>query len=245
MVSLFLCCAASAFGATAPFDALFDRALRRHVHEGLVDYAGMKTDTDFVAASTALAALDPDTLATGSERLAFWINAYNALVIRGVVDNYPIASVTEVGLLGRWSFFKVTEFVVGGKGHTLDQIEHGIIRPVFQDPRAHFALVCGSLGCPVLRAEVWHADRLDAELDEAARAFMNDPSRVRIETDRGVLRLSRIFKWYRDDFEKAAGSIESFLRRYRTGAEVPGGLRLEYMEYSWSLNDWKGTPAKD
>ena len=153
-------CRAAAIGAddqqsapaTASFEVPLDRSLQRHVHEGLVDYQGISTDADFSAAIKALAELDPDKLATRSERLAFWINTYNALVIRGVIDNQPIESVQEIGLAGGWSFFSNTRFVVGGKPRTLDGIEHGIIRPRFEDPRAHFALECGALGCPALRA---------------------------------------------------------------------------------------------
>lgn len=205
----------------------------------------MNKDVDFDVAVKALAVLDPDRLETRSERLALWINAYNALVIRQVLDHYPIGSVSEVGLAGRWSFFKFAEFIVGGKPYTLDHIEHEIIRPVFAEPRVHFALVCGSMGCPFLRNGIWHADRLDHELDDAARAFINDPSRVRIDSERGVLRLSRIFEWYKSDFEKAAGSVESFLMRYRTDDAIRPDLHVEYMEYSWSLNDWKGSVSRD
>ena len=230
--------------ATASFDIPYDRALKRHVRDGLVDYAGMKSDADLMDAINALATLKIEAVVTSSERLAFWINAYNALVIRQVVSHYPIESVKEVGLPGSWSFFKSTEFVIGGTAWTLDRIEHQMIRPVFKDPRAHFALVCGSLGCPRLRAGAWRADRLDADLDEAARVFINDPARVEFRRDRGVLRLSRIFEWYADDFAQAAGSTESFIARYRAGDAIPRGLSIEYIEYSWALNDAAAKPGR-
>lgn len=245
--SLLLCAALSVAatgppaGSAAAFEAPLDLALKRHVHDGLVDYRALKTDVDFAAAVSALARVDAATLATTSERLAFWINAYNALVIRQVLDNFPIGSVTEVGLAGRWSFFKNAQFTVSGKPHTLDGIEHGIIRPVFAEARVHFALVCGAVGCPALRAGVWSAGPLESQLDEATRSFINDPSKVRPEPERGVLRLSPIFDWYADDFRKSAGSVVAFLNRYRTGPAIPAGLKIEYMEYSWSLNEWKGS----
>jgi len=220
---------------------LLDAALGRHVDDGLVDYAGLKDDSGFRRQIALLAAADPDALAPGDERLAAWINTYNALVLEGVVDRYPIRSITEVGPAGKWTFFRGLEFTVGGRRITLDHIEHSIIRPTFQDPRVHFALVCASIGCPKLSPRVFRASTLQADLDAAARRFINDPRKVSLDRSAAVLRLSEIFKWYEQDFVKASGSVPAFIARYLEGG-LPPGVKLEYLEYSWALNDRPGPP---
>ncbi len=221
---------------------LLDKVLGRHVKEGLVDYPSLKQDHDFSAYLADLSRIDPSVLVSREEQLAFWINAYNSLVLKGVVDHYPIKSVADVGLLGKWSFFKGLKFDVGGRAHTLDQIEHGIIRPDFHDPRTHFALVCASGGCPKLRSEAFHPKLLDAELERATGDFINDPGKVRLDRERGVLHVSSIFKWYEEDFVKAYGSVPAFLGKYFK-QDLPAGAHLEYLDYSWALNDLTNPPA--
>ena len=220
---------------------LLDTVLSRHVKDGLVDYPALAQDQDFTAYLAALARIDPDLLSPREEQLAFWINAYNSSVLKGVVDHYPIKSVADVGLLGKWSFFKGLKFDVGGRSRTLDQIEHGIIRPDFHDPRTHFALVCASGGCPKLRSAAFHAEHLDAELERAAVDFVNDSAKVRLDRERGVLYVSSIFKWYEADFTKASGSVRAFIGKYLE-QDLPAGARLEYLDYSWALNDLTHPP---
>ena len=228
-------------GATVSHDR-FDKVLGRHVKGGLVDYPSLGLDQDFYAYLADLSRVDPSALVSRAEQLSFWINAYNSSVLKGVVDHYPIKSVGDVGFLGKWSFFKGLEFDVGGRARTLDQIEHGIIRPDFQDPRTHFALVCASGGCPKLRSEAFHPEQLEAELERAAGDFINDPAKVRLDRERGVLYVSSIFKWYEEDFVKAHGSVQAFIGKYFEH-DLPAGARLEYLDYSWALNDLTNPPA--
>ena len=227
-----------------PADPAFENALARHVREGLVDYSALAGDADFAAHVSRLATCGIEALDARQARLAFWINAYNALTLKGVLDNYPIKSVSEIGLTGRWAFFKATPFAVGGRSYTLDEIEHGIIRAGFDEPRVHFALVCASAGCPALRSEAYHPDRLEKELEEAARRFIRDPAKVRLDAERKVLHLSSIFKWYEDDFIKAGGSVVAFVGRYLE-TSPPAGIRIEYLDYSWALNDLRHPPVPD
>lgn len=178
------------------------------------------------------------------ERRAFWINAYNARVIAGVLARYPIDSVRDVGFLGGRvrGFFSRREHPVAGKVRTLDEIEKEILfaRPLW-DPRVHFALNCAARSCPKLRSEPYEASRLDTQLDFQARTFLNGPDGHRIDPSARVLFVSRVLGWYRDDFERAAGSLREYLIRTLTGdaatAARDASWQIEYLDYDWSLND--------
>lgn len=215
-------------------DAL-DRALARHVRDGLVDYASIASDPDLARYRMQLREADPRSLNGRSEALAFWINAYNAAVLMGVVDRLPLKSVMEIPGEERGAFFRKVRFRIAGDDLTLDHIENGILRPRFRDPRIHFALVCAARGCPALRAGAWSASSIDADLDAATRRFVGDPEKVRLDPDRGVLMLSPIFQWYAADFEGAAGDVVSFVRRY-SARPISPSVRVEYLDYSWELN---------
>jgi hypothetical protein len=235
-------------GAAAPFSHdLLDGLLGRHVRDGLVDYAALKQDPGLRAYMDLLAAARPDDLPGRAGRLAFWINAYNACVLKGVADHHPIRSVRDLGLLGRFTFFKGLEFSVAGRDLTLDAIEHGILRAEFGDARIHFALVCASLGCPRLRSSAFHAERIEEELEAAARAFVRDPAKVRLDRAARTLHLSAIFDWYAADFEKEAGSVLAYVRRYLppedAAAAGEAGIRIVHDPYDWALNGREPSPA--
>ena len=134
---------------------LFDQVLQKYVDsQGRVNYAGLKNDSGTLEPYLDLLAVNaPSDKATFQTGLAFWINAYNALTIKGVVDHYPTTSVRKIKLFG--GFFSRIKFQVGGRSYTLDNIEHDIIRYEFGDPRVHFALVCASLGCPILETRAF------------------------------------------------------------------------------------------
>ena len=210
-----------------------DEVLRGHVHQGKVDYQGLRQHRqrelrDFVA---ALAEADPSKL-DRPQATAFWLNAYNGLVIYQVVQGASPSS-----LLSRGSFFRKTRHRVAGKERTLDEIEHEILRPLAQDPRIHFVLVCGAQSCPPLRASAFLGTTdLEASLEEAARRYVNDPANVQLDRERRRLRLNPIFKWYAEDF----GDVVAFVARYRNEQErallSQGKWKLEYSGYDWSLN---------
>ncbi len=223
--------------------------LARHVRPGrigavdlnVVDYSQLRGDPLYAKAIDELAATDPDGLPADSDRFAFWINAYNLLAIKTVVDHYPIASIRDAG-----SFFspvwKKPAGVVGGKSYSLDDIEHGILRPRFKDPRAHFAIVCASVSCPDLRAEPYEGARLSAQLDDAARAFLANPSKgLVVDAAANTVTASSIFRWFGEDFATGGGVI-AFVR---VKAAPPLAARvagfgdgdLAWMSYDWSLND--------
>lgn len=239
----------TAFAGDGPGAALdvdhkpFDMLLKKHVKKGLVDYAGLQADRAALGAYLkTLAKADPGEMARNA-KMAFYINAYNACTLEGVLATLPADratwaaySVTKVP-----GFWKKTTYVVGGQPLTLDTIEHKILRPRFEDPRIHFAVNCASAGCPVLRAEAFFPDRLSKQLDEQARLFVNDTTRNQIDPARRELRLSKIFEWFKGDFTQHTGTLQAFVGRYVSDpklAEALGkpGWTVKHLEYGWSLN---------
>lgn len=231
-------------GAAAAYGD-YERLLSRYVDDGWVDYARWKAD-DPPAWSRFLAWIaETDPAAwPEAERRAFWINAYNARVIAGVLKHYPIDSVRDVGYLGGRvrGFFGRREHRVAGRARTLDEIEQEILlEPPLWDARIHWALSCASTSCPRLRAEPYRGERLDMQLDFQARTFLNSPDGHRLDREARTLFLSPIFDWYQEDFRRAAGSVRDYVGQYLTGAaaEAAGNpaYRIEHLDYDWSLND--------
>ncbi len=234
---------------------LLDSLLVNRVDDrGRVDYAGLaraprRLDLYLSRLAACSPARGPVRFPSEADALAYWINAYNAFVLRGVLDSFPMDSVEEApgGLDG---FFRVRRFVAGGDSLTLDEIENSIIRPRFRDPRIHFAVNCAAISCPALDARAYGAADLDEHLDRQARRFARDPMHVHI--DNGRLRLSRIMDWYGEDFVKwfprhrleeppAAPTLLDYLLLYLPEEKArslgaAGSVAVDFMEYDWSLN---------
>ena len=221
------------------------RQLARFVHDGRVDYASWARDgrTELDAYLRTLEAVEPVEYAAWSreQRLAFWIDAYNAYMVRQVLDHYPLASVREIGLLP-FAAFKddviPLERLRGGK-LSLDDVEHRILRKEIGEPLIHFGIVCASKSCPALASEAYRADAVMGQLESAARRFLADPSKNRIDADGRTVRLSSIFQWFREDFERS-GTLARFVARYApqpmaAALERPD-VKLEFLDYDWSLN---------
>jgi hypothetical protein len=242
--------------AASAADAFDTSALARVLDEyvtaeGQVRYAALKRDPGelarFVGQLTAVSPENsPELFPTAAAEMAYWINAYNAFVLHAVVEAYPVGSVRDLKFGFGLLFFKRAKFIAGGKRYSLDDIEHGILRRRFADPRIHFALNCASASCPRLWPEPFQADRLDAQLDQAARTFIARKENVWMRGD--VLFLSEIFAWYREDFTHAlvrAGikdpSVADYVTRYLpdpVAAQVRGETpRVEFYSYDWTLND--------
>ena len=203
------------------------------------DYEGLQVDKDprLDRYINSLTSIDPRLLARDAQ-MAYWINLYNSLTVRLIRDNYPVPSITELGssLLSRgpWDDEIVS---VAGRVLTLNDIEHRILRPVFEDYRIHFAVNCASIGCPDLSPLAFTADNLDRQLDSLARAFLSDPRGI--ELDREELRLSKIFQWFREDFGQNEREIIDTLAKYLDDGRA-AQLRdfsgeIDY-HYDWSLN---------
>ena len=233
-------CGAPAGAAGEARDA-FAGLLRDHVSAaGAVNYPGIKADPRLAEYLDYLAAADPDAFATDQERLAFWINAYNALAIKGILDG-----LSPDGLFARVIFFRTTDYTLAGRQINLYDLERDIIIP-FNEPRIHFAINCASASCPILGAAPYVADQLEPQLEAATRAFINDPAKNRFDLAANTASISKIFDWFQADFERAAGSVQKYLASYVADSEAAlhlarDGFEVSYLDYDWSLN---GAPVR-
>jgi hypothetical protein len=256
--------------ATAAQDAfdhqhgVWDGLLKAHVvlaasgNASALRYADMQRDREALRAYlTTLSAVPTQDYSawTSAQQLAFLINAYNAYTVELVLTRYPdLKSIKDLGsfLQSPWKkkFFRLL-----GTERTLDDVEHGLIRApgVFDDPRIHAAVVCASVGCPMLRNEAFVANRLDAQLDDGLRRFLSDRTRNRFVTSTGAsagtLQVSKLFDWYRKDFEQGHRGFDSLQTLFARYAEVladtpaaqreirAGRARIAFLDYDWSLND--------
>lgn len=238
--------------AASGFDhsyARYDKLLKRHVKDGLVSYAALQRErTDLDTLVEQIAAAKTGAM-TREQQLAFYINAYNIITIRSIVDAFPVASIRDID--GVW---KSKQWTVAGELVTLDGIEHQILRKRFSEPRIHCAIVCASIGCPILQSFAYCPDSLDSQLAEASRSFARSSLHNSLSESTKRARISSIFDWFGDDFVanwKSAGRIGS-LGDKETAAinfliahqpeEKQAALRkvawtVDYVSYDWSLNN--------
>ena len=224
----------------------WDRLLKTYVRkdrQGLnrFDYAGLKA-SGLGALKNYLAKLqtiDPAKLARG-EQFAFWTNLYNAKTVEIVTDHYPVKSIRDIRLTsflfpGPW---KEKVVKVAGVPLSLNDIEHGILRPIWGDPRIHYAVNCASVGCPNLVARAWTGNKLEKMLDGAARAYVNSSRGVRFEGRKVIV--SGLYSWYADDFGGSAPRILAHLRKYAApelAAKLSVDTQISDYDYNWDLND--------
>ena len=218
--------------------AALDTVLTRVLRDGRVDYGALARDhADLDRYLAAIAAARPDEWPR-EEQMVFWVNAYNARVLDGVIRRPGLKSVLGVRkVLGipTLGFFREQRATAGAQ-RSLDDIEHRILRARYSEPRLHFVLNCASVSCPVLPERALAAATLEADLESATRRFLADSSRNRIDGPKGM-ELSAIFKWYADDFRKADGSVEAFVRRHLPpGVAFVPGRTITYLDYDWALN---------
>lgn len=225
----------------------WDLCLSRYVDDrGRVDYRSWKAERiqpfRTWIHSLAQISLPPEP----STQVALWINLYNALTIYQVLHRYPIASIRPQVLgMPNWlsflRFFKRPVAQIGGGVYSLDQIEHGVLRGQFKEYRVHFALVCASLGCPLLRNQAYRPEQIESQLDDDISRFVLNPDKVRYDPEADVLYCSQLFKWYRQDFLRVADSIQEFISTYlpvqdQQYTQVTSQTSISYLPYDWSLN---------
>ncbi|MEM1277622.1 MAG: DUF547 domain-containing protein [Pseudomonadota bacterium] len=224
----------------------WDQLTRKYVSGGgetvaLVDYRGIAGERAVLdgylqlLSSTNVGALDRP------EQFAFWANLYNALTVRVILDHYPQETIRDIDISpgffadGPWGAKLIT---VEGVELSLDDIEHRIMRPIWQDPRVHYAVNCASIGCPDLHKGAFVAATLDAQLEEAARAFVNHPRGAQVAG--GDLYVSSIYEWFKEDFGGRDAGVIAHLKQY---AEPPLANQLANIrrisddDYDWSIND--------
>ncbi|MGY8827176.1 MAG: DUF547 domain-containing protein [Candidatus Latescibacterota bacterium] len=254
--ALFIWPLASSLSAneTKPFShELFNQVLSTYVNDqGLVDYAGLKEDRPKLDAYIdSLRATSPQNspqrFTNPQHALAYWINAYNASVLRGVIDAYPIDSVKDIKLFN--GFFNRTEWTIGGETMTLNHIENEIIRPQFKDPRIHFVVNCGATSCPELENRAFDGETLNTRLEAAARRFANNKKHLYLKGD--TLYLSKILEWYGADFDTWFPSerknpdtrpplINYFLPHLPSDLVQllnTSSVQIKFSAYNWDLNE--------
>jgi hypothetical protein len=229
----------------------FTDVLKAYVTAGVVDYRRMKDDPRLGAYLDHLATVDPGSIEGRNDRLAFWINLYNAATLKLICDHYPVTSINDLHsggtiiahVIGTTAWDKKI-VRVQGRVITLNDVEHTIIRPQFKDPRAHFALVCASKSCPPLRNEAYEGRRLDAQLDDQARIFLADPARNAFDVATRTADISKIFSWYERDFGGSEGDVLRALAPWLAGpirASIiaePTAWTVGFKDYDWSLNGY-------
>ncbi len=247
---------------------VYNNLLKQYVKDARVNYPGfIDSKAEFEKFLKTLGDVNESDFEswTQQQRLAFWINAYNAFTIKAIIDHYPIKrSFSLVGIFyapsnsilqikGVWTKL---QFRAAGRMVTLDEIEHKILRKKFNEPRIHMAIVCASISCPDLRDEAYVASNLEDQLAEASSIFVNNPEKgVYVDGSRGLVKFSKIFKWFGDDFipsysnkklfnnyslkENAALNFTSDYLESEQAKEylMSNKLKIGYLKYDWHLNE--------
>ncbi len=208
---------------------------------GMIDYKAIKDDPATLEAYLKQSASVPRKQFDGwakPQRMAFLLNVYNATTLKLMADHHPVETIKEIGGLRRVWDLKVVRLF--GEKISLGHLEHELIRKLFQSPSVHFALVCGSRGCPPLRKEPYTAEKLEAQFAEQAKRFLRDKDKNHVDVDKKILYLSPIFYWFREDFGKTDADIIAMAAAHMGEVErqalAKGGYSLKYTEFDWRAN---------
>ena len=207
-----------------------DAFFATQVKDGLVNYAGLKNNAQLTQLISRVENADVSA-ADAATKKAFYINAYNLLVIDAATKLYPTNSVQSQG-----GFFDTKKVTIGGEKLTLNNLEKNYLLNPYQDARLHFVLVCGALGCPPITDFAYQPDQLEQQLNQQTKIALNNPDFIKANGNQ--LQISQIFKWYTKDFG-GAKNILSFINQYRS-TRIPNTVKISYYEYDWSLNDRTG-----
>jgi hypothetical protein len=226
---------------TFPVDhMILTELLQKHVNSnGLVDYRSMQNDSAELRRYLEELSNNPpnDENWSREEKLAYWINAYNAFTLDLILQHYPVSSIKDIGaslqvpfINSPWdmAFVRIDDEFI-----TLNNIEHNILRKTFDEPRIHFAINCASISCPNLRRYAYTSDSIEFQLSQQAIDFINDPSKNILGAE--VIRLSKIFQWFGSDFTKDQTKQE-FINNW-SKQPINSDADIDYMDYDWSLND--------
>ncbi len=222
--------------------ASWDNMLQKYLaNGGRVDYSKWQAN-DQAALDKLIADLakfDPNNLGQNAE-IAFWVNSYNILAVSEVLSRYPIDTVRpEFLFIPERSFFTDKKHTINNTKYSLDSLENDILRAKYQQPLIHFSIVCASNSCPNLRPEAYNGDNVIEQLKSQARKFIADNNKN--EFSGNTAQLSKIFDWFKADFESASGSVKEFLLPYATSQIKQvlnsDNLQIKYLDYNWGLND--------
>ena len=231
---------------------LFTEILNDYVVDGMVNYKKLKEDERLDEYITQLEKTNPTVYKTRDEKIAFWINAYNAFTLKFIVDEYPVESINDlhwgglyVGTLLGTTVWDDDKIKINSKMISLNDIEHKILRGKYKERRIHFAVVCASISCPTLRSEAYAGYKLNNQLNDQAYKFFNDESKNKFDSKNRIAYLSKILDWYANDFGSSKQEILLYvsqflndkLRNYIRGNV--DGWNIDYLDYNWDLNDLK------
>ena len=215
----------------ATFFKQSDIFFKANVVNGKVKYAAIKDDTKSLDDILAMAKGVSVSKSDAAQYQAFWINAYNLLVIDGIVKNYPLKSPLDVP-----GFFDKAKHNIGGKSITLNGIENDLLRAEFPtEARFHFVLVCAGLGCPPIINMAYQPATLNDQLQKQTVLALNNPNFIKVNKNK--VQISQLFEWYKGDFEQK-GSTVDFINTYRK-EQLPEKAKVSYYPYDWSLNETK------
>lgn len=207
----------------------WDNLLKEYVtDQGRVDYKSIKMEEEKLDQYlTKLSTHSPASDWSKAEKMAYWINAYNAFTVKLILDHYPVSSIMDIENGNPWD---VKWINIGGETYSLNQIEHSILRPQFKDARIHFAVNCAALSCPPLHNRAWTAKNLEQNLEQQTKKFINNSKYNTIDT--GTVKVSKIFDWYKEDF---GDNLVLFLNKYLSNP-LPTNTPVSFQEYDWKLN---------
>lgn len=224
-------------------------------HASVVDYAQLRTKSpELQKVERLFSSVSNNEFQqfTRQQQMAFLINAYNFFTLKLIAENYPVASIRDLGniLRSTWKrpFFKLLD-----NQRTLDWVEHDMLRPNYKEPRIHFAINCASIGCPALYPEPFTANKLESHLADTEKRFLKDRSRNRFNASNNSLMVSRIFEWFGSDFERPNQTLQQWLAsRANLLADTPesrkqiaaGQFKLQFLSYDWALNDRRSTQRR-
>ncbi len=223
-----------------PSHAIFNSLLNKYVDKnGMVNYKGFQNErAKFKKYLSLLEENAPNEKWTKNEILAYWINTYNAFTLELILEHYPVESIREIGSTINIPFvssgWDIKFIKIGEETYDLNNIEHGIIRKQFDEPRIHFALVCAAVSCPKLRNETYEPNLLDFQLSSATKNFLADTTKNEFKSAEQA-ELSKIFSWYKEDFTKNS-SLVDFLNKYGP-TQLKKNVKISHMEYDWALNE--------
>ena len=220
----------------------YNDLLQKYVDDqGMVNYKGLQKERANL--KTYLSVLEknpPKDSWTRDQKLAYWINAYNAYTLDLILQHYPVKSIRDIGSVIKIPFVSTAwdvKFIkIGGEEMDLNNIEHGLIRKEFDEPRIHFALVCAAVSCPKLQNQAYLPETLDAQLTKAAKEFLANKEKNQITNSKSV-RLSKLFDWYGGDFNNN-GTLVDYINTYAP-VKLNSNAKIDWMDYDWALNEQK------
>ncbi|MDT0606731.1 DUF547 domain-containing protein [Croceitalea rosinachiae] len=222
-------------GTAQTTSEFFDKAdtfFKTYIEHGRVDYKTIRENSSRLNELVAIAKEISISKSDVNTYQAFWINAYNLSVIKGIVDNYPIKSP-----LDKDGFFDKATYDLAGKSITLNDIENKLLRGNFpKEARFHFVLVCAGLGCPPIINNAYLPNTLDAQLQTQTELSLNNPNFIKVKGNK--VQLSQLFEWYKGDFTQEGKSQIDYVNQYRK-EKIDGKVKVSYYNYDWTLNEKK------